>query len=209
MKSLLDIINGLGGGESGHTRRIDICSGIAYNSNYTSENDDSTMSTILDVNGSGKILAVVPYSTNGSYYGEIKVYLDNQKIFSSNNYYYNNYAYPSLVSKEFWEFIDQNRMLSAQYNTVGFYLPQVKHAMYLYQNSNNYGVHKTPYSKEYHSNNFVNQDTSYWAPTHIDTSDGATDSKFNKNLKIVASQTGGTGYVDNYTYIMVIYDLNN
>lgn len=199
MKSLLDIINSLGANPS-TIRRYDICTGVAYNSTYTTEIDDSECANILEVKGKGRIIGIVPFTSSSSFYGTIKVYLDNKKMLAGSCYYNQNAGYPFLVSKDFWDITEGHRYPNYQYdNYKGLYIPELNQSI-LYTSGTYYTI---PYRKDYNRDNYVNGANSY--PIFFDNN---TEGKFENNLKILATQTQTSGETK-HIRVLVIYELES
>lgn len=199
-KSLIDMFNSLGA--KTHTRKFEVCSGVAYNSTYQTELGDDSLSTVLEVNGKGRIVAILPITTSSNFYGQIKVYTDNNKMIAGSNYYQSGYIYPFLIGSKFQELLGYSRYQSNSYYTrLGLALPMIDTSVRYFDFLN-----EVMYSKDYSSfYNFPQY------PKLFDDSSGSNEGAFNNSLKIMASQTGSSGssYIDTYTKILVIYDLED
>lgn len=199
-KSLIDMFNSLGA--KTHTRKFEVCSGVAYNSTYQTELGDDSLSTVLEVNGKGRIVAILPITTYSNYYGQIKVYTDNNKMIAGSNYYNNGYLYPFLIGSKFQELLGYNRYYNNSYYTrLETYLPMINNNAWQY---GTYGACLFS-SEQGVFNNFPT------IPKLFDDSSGSKEGVFNNSLKIMASQAGSSGssYTDTYTKILVIYDLED
>lgn len=192
-KSLYDMIASMGG--KTHTRIYDICGGNGYNSTYATELSDEVCSNVLEVNGSGRIVAILPMLTvNASMDGQIKVFIDGKKVISGVAFWYNARIYPFLYGGNEMSNLFGN--YSGNANS-GFYIPEFNISYSVYN-----GTYKTPYRSSY--NTFITTNN----PNVYDDSNGSKEFTFKESFKILASQAGGTSYVDS-AKIMVIYDLED
>lgn len=193
-KSLVDMINNIGG--KTHTRHYDICGGVAYNSTYQTEIDDESCSNILEVNGEGRIVAILPMlpSSNTSFYGQMKVFTDNNKVLSAPAYWHYQRIYGFLFGAS------EHRNFSDADVNVGIYIPELNTVNYTYN-----GAYRVPYISSKCDEYMKNSNGNY--PIVYDDSNGSKEFTFKDGFKILASQANSTSYVDNHTKVLVIYDL--
>ena len=194
-KSLFDMIKSLSAVQQ-HSRKVEVCSGIISHST-TSADPGTNNRTILEVNGSGRIIAIVPISTNSNYNGTVVVEVDGKKMVEGTAYYYGSgCAYPFMISQEFNGMLPVYSDHSNQYNHKGLFIPEVSNTHRIFDLDNHTCVLYDPSNPSFYGTRNANG----VVPISFDCN--SKDAKFNKSLKIMATCTSSS-----YARLLIVYDL--